>query len=104
MRYKKILLAVCIVACILFTVSSAVASDVDDTQITKDNTTNIVEENDVEITASSLNDDIIGDDANTFTALQKKIDEADEGATITLDRDYVYDEGFDTNGIEISNQ
>ena len=102
MRYKKILLAICIVTCILFTVSSAVASDVDDTAISKDNTTNIAEENDLEITASSLNDDIIGDDANTFTELQKKINEADEGATITLDRDYAYDDGFDTNGIEIS--
>ena len=41
-------------------------------------------------------------DNGTFTALQNKIDNAVNGSTITLENDYAYDEGFDTNGIKIS--
>ena len=40
-------------------------------------------------------------DDGTFTALQYKINSASNGATISLDKDYSYDEGFSTRGIEI---
>ena len=40
-------------------------------------------------------------DDGTFTALQKKIDNAESGAVISLDKDYTYDAGFDTRGIQI---
>lgn len=40
-------------------------------------------------------------DDGTFTALQKKIDDADDGAVITLYKDYTYDEGFSKRGIQI---
>ena len=41
-------------------------------------------------------------DDGTFTALQKKIDNAREGAIINLENDYKYDEGFSTDGITIN--
>ena len=50
---------------------------------------------------ASLQADAIETDDGTFTALQKKIDRAARGSTITLDRDYKYDDGFLTSGIII---
>ena len=43
----------------------------------------------------------VADDNGTFTSLQNKINNALKGNTITLDRDYTYDEGFNTVGIVI---
>lgn len=40
-------------------------------------------------------------DNGTFTALQKKIDDANNGS-ITLYNDYIYDEGFTTEGINVN--
>lgn len=37
----------------------------------------------------------------TFIALQNKIDNAEKGSTIILENDYVYNEGFSTEGIKI---
>ena len=53
------------------------------------------------IIASDLEPILNGDDG-TFTALQNKIDNAEEGSTIFLNNDYIYDEGFDIEGISIS--
>ena len=44
---------------------------------------------------------IESEDDGTFTALQNKINNAEEGSTITLEKDYTYDEGFDKDGITI---
>ena len=41
-------------------------------------------------------------DNGTFTDLQKKIDGADEGSTISLENNYTYDVGFSTDGIFIN--
>ena len=38
----------------------------------------------------------------TFTELQDMINNAEKGSTLTLERDYVYDDGFNTSGISIS--
>ena len=52
---------------------------------------------------SSSESEIIGEaDNGTFTALQNKINNAEDGSTITLNNDYVYDDGFDTRGIRIA--
>ena len=59
----------------------------------------IAEENDeVDDTAE---DPQIEEDDGTFTALQKKIDDAADGAAITLTKDYSYDDGFSERGIQI---
>lgn len=47
--------------------------------------------------------DMLSDsDDGTFTSLQLKINTASEGSTITLDRDYSYDDGFLESGIVIT--
>lgn len=51
--------------------------------------------------ASTVEEDSITVDDGTFTALQKKISDAPAGSTITLERDYAYNDGFDTEGIQI---
>ena len=57
---------------------------------------------DNEIETSSYEVDVLADsDDGTFTALQKKINDASSGSVITLDKDYYYDEGFSTRGIVI---
>ena len=55
-------------------------------------------ENDV---ISSSNEEILNTkDNGTFTALQNKINSASAGSTITLENDYVYDEGFEKYNID----
>ena len=111
MNYKKSLLAFCLILCVLFSISAANAIDIDDKAITSEDT--ITEEaNEDELTSSSKNvneltlisqeDSLTEIDNGTFTALQNKINNAEEGSTITLENDYVYDDGFDSEGINIS--
>lgn len=92
MNYKKFFTALCLI--IFFaSILCVAAEDVNETQMLSDSDDVIVE---------SSQDEVLGDeDDGTFTSLQKKIDDAEEGSTITLDRDYAYDEGFSTRGIKI---
>lgn len=104
MNFKKGILAFCLIICILFSVSCVAAGDVDDVAMASENENQITEEasND-EMVASSQNEDVLGaKDDGTFTALQNKINNAAEGSSITLENDYKYNSGFDTNGIKIS--
>ena len=102
---KKSLLFILLISCIILSISSVVASDLNDTA-----TSAIEEEADVisisnanETLIESSNNDLIAASADdgTFTALQNKINNASKGDTITLDKDYTYDEGFSTKGIVI---
>ena len=112
MKFKKTLLAFCLIMCIFFCVSSVAAGDVNDAAIASENQDSVDAnvataevdnekiENDV---ISSSNEDILSaKDNGTFTALQEKINNAAENATITLENDYTYDEGFSTDGITIN--
>ena len=108
---KKAILILFLAICVLFTLSSVCASDVNDIAIASDNTNQVIEETGIddnlaisedEATAQTDNEIISEKDDGTFTALQNKINNAPEGSTITLENDYVYDEGFDTNGIKIN--
>lgn len=93
MKYKKFFLTVCLMIFFISIVSVA-AGDINETQLSnKDNITLI----------GSSQEDVIGNvDDGTFTSLQNKINNASEGSTITLDRDYAYDEGFYEIGIVIN--
>ncbi len=112
MKFKKTLLAFCLIMCIFFCVSSVAAGDVNDTAIASENQDSVdaseatAEVNNQKIESdviSSSNEEILNTkDNGTFTALQNKIDAAAEGSTITLENDYKYNEGFNTTGIKIS--
>ena len=100
MKYKKYLFISCLII-FLFSITGIYAIDNSDALQTSDNSTQLLEETE-EMEISSSDDDLLAtEDDGTFTALQKKIDESDEGSTITLTRDYTYDEGFSTRGIVI---
>ena len=90
----------------VFTVSAVSATDnLTDEIILHENHLNEMEsiENSDGNFVSSSQEDILGNqDDGTFTALQKKINDAGKGSTITLDKDYVYDNGFNTEGMVIS--
>jgi len=47
-------------------------------------------------------DNLMDPDGGTFSDLQRKIDDANANSTITLENNYIYDEGFNTEGILIS--
>ena len=96
MKFKKSLLIICIVVC-LFSIASVSANEIDDVAITMEDSEIIAVddgnsiENLEESLAESSNENLIGDsseDDGTFTALQKKINDAEEGTVITLDKDY----------------
>ena len=94
---KKIIIISLLALCLLFAVSGACASDVNDTAIAGDDT------NDgAQIISSAQEEFIQGTDNGTFTALQEKIWDAEEGSTVILENDYSYDEGFTTTGITVS--
>ncbi len=118
MKFKKTLLVFCLIICVLFCVSSVAAGDVNDAAIVSENQ-NIIENQDpvaaseatVEVDDEKIESDVISSsngeilnakDNGTFTALKEKINNADENATITLENDYTYDEGFSRDGIIIS--
>ena len=51
---------------------------------------------------SGTDDDCINANGEgTFTELQNMINNASSGSTISLEKDYYYDDGFDTEGIHI---
>ncbi|MBO7241084.1 MAG: hypothetical protein J6U90_01340, partial [Methanobrevibacter sp.] len=110
MKFKKSLLIVCLII-FLFSIASVSANEIDDVAITaEDNGIISVDEessaeNMDEILTESFQENVIeadGEDDGTFSALQKKINDAEEGAVITLDKDYTYDEGFSKRGIRIN--
>lgn len=100
MKCKKIFLTLFLIFFML-SIFSVSASDLNDTITSADdnNMLEITEENDM--TESSQEDILSASDDGTFTALQQKIYDANTNSTITLDRDYTYDEGFSTRGIVI---
>ena len=126
MKYKKSILIISLII-FLLSIATVAASDIEDAvqtsdggnailtgesenanQLINDDTLQTAEENaqfeeqtdENEITPAEDNtgNDI---DDGSFTALQKKIDEAAKGSTIVLDKDYTYDEGFSKRGIVI---
>lgn len=99
MKFKKELLFICIVL-LLFGIATVNAEDLNNTELTiNDDFQQLEESNDETINLPQEN--LLGDDDGTFTAFQKKIDDAPDGSIITLDKDYTYDEGFGINGIQI---
>ena len=71
----------------LFSLACVSASDVNDTLAISDEIPTVE--------ANDTSQDMLSDSGEgTFTSLQLKISTASEGSTITLDRDYSYDDGF----------
>ena len=113
MNFKKTLLVFCLIICVLFSVSSVVAGDVNDEVIASESQdSDVVSQATVEVDndnqkiennlISSSSEDILSEkDNGTFTALQDKISNAAEGATIELEKDYAND-GVLADGILIS--
>lgn len=101
MRFKNTAIAVLITLCILFSITYVAAIDAHDTDmISNVNEKEVsIDNDDQEITILS---DSANDDDGTFTSLQSKINQASEGSTINLTRDYCYDEGFKSSGIFIN--
>ena len=80
---------------LLFSMICVSASDVNETLANVDDVQTFELNNDSQ-------DILVAADDGTFTDLQNKIYDASEGSTITLDRDYAYDDGFSASGIKIT--
>ena len=101
---KKKLLLILLITCILFSVSSAFASDVNDTAIASDesdiDTLEVISNDENPVLTEETQD---SSDDGTYTALQKKITLAGDGSTINLTRDYQYNDDFKlTTGVFIN--
>ena len=91
LKYKSLVI-ICLTA-FLLSIICVSATDVNNQTISNGKT---------EIISYSQEDMLtVADDNGTFTSLQNKINNDLKGNTITLDRDYTYDEGFNTVGIVI---
>ena len=96
MKFTKAIIGLCIIICILFTVSCACASDLsenmtDEISASEDN--QVIEVND--------DNEVMGDiDNGTYAALEEKI-KAGYGSTIELENDYEYNDTLYGSGIII---
>ena len=100
-RYLFLILIVC-----LFAISAVSAAEIS-------NETNMVANDDSSLIVESVNEDTLSvslseekiqgsADNGTFTALQKKIDDASEGSIINLENNYTYDSEFSNETITIN--
>ena len=84
-----------IILLFVFIISIASVSASEDVNQTNEKSSDII--------SISPDEDIINaTDGGTFTDLQEKIDNAQEGSIINLENDYKYNEGFNQEGIVIS--
>ena len=93
----------------LFSIASVCASDANDTAIASEDTIPIAQSDEISVNDDNqaigqANEEEIISEGNvaTFSELQRNITETSTG-TLELDRNYEYDEGFDTSGIKIDN-
>ena len=95
---KKKLLLILLIACILFSVSFVSASDINDTAVASDesdlNNLEVISDNENPILTEEIQD---SSDDGTYTALQTKISNAEEGGTINLTRNYQYNDDIELN-------
>lgn len=85
---------------LLFSVVGVSANDLNDTLLNSDDEAIMLEQVNQTVVESTDNE-VLSNDAGTFSNLQNEIDLASKGSTITLDKDYAYDEGFSKRGIKI---
>ncbi|WP_407415423.1 Ig-like domain-containing protein [Methanobrevibacter sp.] len=97
-RYLFLIIFVC-----LFVISTVSAEEISNETISYDSSlmTDNVSEYDLSISSSDKEIQRSADNG-TFTDLQKKINNADVGSTITLENDYKYTSEFPTEGISIN--
>lgn len=102
---KKSFLIILLIACIFISASSVAASDINNETVASDETDLIVANDINDATIASEDTQPVGESNSdgTFTALQLKIDLAENGSTINLDKDYKYNSEFKIiNGIFIN--
>ena len=90
---KFMLMAIFIVS--LLAISAVSASDLNSTDEIA------IDDDSSDIVSVSDEDCINANSKGTFTDLQNMINKASSGSTISLEKDYCYDDGFDTEGIQI---
>ena len=109
MNFKRNVFIFTLIICIFFSISCVVAGDINDTEIATHETPMVGDANDElinspqedlvstsegDLIAYSQEDSVSSSDVGTFTELQNIIYKASSGDTINLEKDYVYDEGF----------
>lgn len=104
MKFKNIILITLLLFAVLAISCVSAADNLTEEGVLQENPSGDIElgeEINNEIVSSSQEDIISEPDDGTFTALQKKINNTQDGGTITLENDYAYDEGFNVKGIKI---
>ena len=103
---KKKILILTLILLALFTIAGVSAGDVNDSVISGEDDSHIeltaMENNIDENQAVGENNIIDEEDNGTFTALQQKIDNAEDNSTIIFENNYTYDDEFMADGILIN--
>lgn len=111
MNFKKSVVVLSLILCVLFAISCAAASDVNETDLTTydnqeigDVGDDLIASSDGDLLSANASQEVSSSSTKgTFKELQTLIEEAPEGSTITLEKDYSYDEGFNKGqGVLIS--
>ena len=103
MKYKKIMiLAIFLVSLLAISAASAADNTTEVIIVNAGEDVVSVENNNLTVEQTENEETIGATDDGTFTELQEMINNAESGSTITLEKDYAYDEGFKTSGISIS--
>ena len=95
MNFKNIILVFSLICFILVSVSSVVASDLNDTVVVSDaNDEEIGVSNENQVIEQSNEDLVANSDNGTFSELQNKINKASEGSTVYLENDYYCEDNY----------
>ncbi|WP_296789638.1 Ig-like domain-containing protein [uncultured Methanobrevibacter sp.] len=95
MKFKREIIAIMLIICMLFTISAISAADSDDVTIGVANETVEATSQDYSLESNDDVEILKADNENALSDLQQTINSATDGSTIVLDRDYEYDMGSD---------
>ena len=110
MKYKKSMIML-VILIFIFAAANVCASDVNDTviasaddstvELSQADSDEIISTDENELLSQTENEIISEGDSGTFAELQANIAQATEGSTLTLDKNYKCEDGFDSEGIPI---
>ena len=101
MKFKKILFPILLII-ILISIVAVGAADTDNATIASESDPQLLEQDSGDNLGISQEPELSGNNNGNFSELQMRILLAPEGSTITLDKDYTYNNEFITSGIIIN--
>ncbi|WP_405309617.1 right-handed parallel beta-helix repeat-containing protein [Methanobrevibacter sp.] len=99
---KIMILLIFLVSILTISAVSAVDNSTGDVNSLKETNDDVISIGETDVIDQSESNDVLNSDNGAFADLQKKIDDAAENSTVTLDNNYKYGDNFDKSGIVVN--